>query len=452
MKKTAKILINIAVMLLCAYIVLFSAINGCSAVTTAYSGGSIGDVLSAACDDFFGAGKENYTEISLSLAEHSYYSPIDDKLCYDALITDRQREAYRSVEQAVFRLTDIDSGEYGKNRTVAVSISGLSSMEIFMVKEAVLLDHPEIFWLNGVYSIHSNMHDGNYMYLYSDYSSSDIVLMAREFEQEVAAFLRTVPRYLGETERELIVHDYIIEKTDYDSDSAQELVGGSVNYTVTSTAYGVLVDGSAICGGYANTFKLLCNRLGLSCGLVLGTVENEGHMWNAVRLGGSWYFVDVTWNDPVYLGEDLPFDSASYDYFNLSTQQLLFNHTISSYHPPLTGGHSQTAENNLYNFFIPECSDESLGYYNNVIQISRLDSENRDTLVSAVLESEPESKIYFRVPEETDSDDAEHWIKRSIIRSIQQQMPGYTAVAVPCFADDSPPQCERVYFMYIYQA
>lgn len=53
---------------------------------------------------------------------------------------------------------------------------------------------------------------------------------------------------------------------------------------------------------------MICDRLDIPYVLENGyakTSPTSGgtfHMWNSVELGGSWFGVDVTWNDPVVRG------------------------------------------------------------------------------------------------------------------------------------------------------
>ena len=63
---------------------------------------------------------------------------------------------------------------------------------------------------------------------------------------------------------------------------------------------GALLKGLAVCEGYAEAFKLICDREGIPCITVLGYAEypNQGHKWNYVKMDdGKWYLVDATWND-----------------------------------------------------------------------------------------------------------------------------------------------------------
>ena len=56
-----------------------------------------------------------------------------------------------------------------------------------------------------------------------------------------------------------------------------------------------------VCEGYAKAFKVLCDQLGVPAVCVSGLSNKSrtgsGHMWNLAQIGGSWYLVDVTWDD-----------------------------------------------------------------------------------------------------------------------------------------------------------
>lgn len=97
-----------------------------------------------------------------------------------------------------------------------------------------------------------------------------------------------------------------------------------------NTAYGGLVVGTAVCGGYSRSYKVIMDKLGIPCITVNGYSkekynisnpdQNVYHMWNYVYLAkptstatanavsgvayadtvaGDWYSVDVTWKKPV---------------------------------------------------------------------------------------------------------------------------------------------------------
>ena len=72
-----------------------------------------------------------------------------------------------------------------------------------------------------------------------------------------------------------------------------------------------------------------CNEFGIKCIVVLGKADKEGdfsgdkyHAWNLVKIGDESYHVDVTW-DNMY---DTEIHHISYDYFNVTTKDILKDH------------------------------------------------------------------------------------------------------------------------------
>ncbi len=62
----------------------------------------------------------------------------------------------------------------------------------------------------------------------------------------------------------------------------------------------------SVCDSYAGAMKILCDRAGIPCVLVMGEARDSAqaeayaHKWNAVQMeDGAWYAIDVTWNDPI---------------------------------------------------------------------------------------------------------------------------------------------------------
>ena len=143
--------------------------------------------------------------------------------------------------------------------------------------------------------------------------------------EEDAAILEVCRQVLEEeiddgmppAEQELAIHDWIIDHAAYDEAHA------SPN---RSHPYGLLVEGQAICMGYANTFQLFMDLLDIPCVTVIGASSGsrEDHAWNLVQLDGDWYAVDTTWDDPLGGYVDVPAanEGAHHTYFNVTSDFL----------------------------------------------------------------------------------------------------------------------------------
>ena len=82
----------------------------------------------------------------------------------------------------------------------------------------------------------------------------------------------------------LTVHDQLILHNIYDETLEK------------NTGYDLLVHGSTVCAGYAELYTQILNSAGVPC--ITVTSDEMEHAWNLVQLDGSWYHVDVTWDDP----------------------------------------------------------------------------------------------------------------------------------------------------------
>ena len=66
----------------------------------------------------------------------------------------------------------------------------------------------------------------------------------------------------------------------------------------------VLLYQKSVCAGYSKAFQYILNRMGLFCTYITGTIRDGGdHGWNMVRIGENYYYVDVTWGDPVFANQ-----------------------------------------------------------------------------------------------------------------------------------------------------
>ena len=86
--------------------------------------------------------------------------------------------------------------------------------------------------------------------------------------------------------------------------------------------YGAFINKKGVCEAYSKAFQTLCYAVGINANQAVGV----GHMWNTVKLDGDWYYVDVTWDDPIVNGGTI--DIISYDYFNKTTAQMHVAHSL----------------------------------------------------------------------------------------------------------------------------
>lgn len=146
--------------------------------------------------------------------------------------------------------------------------------------------------------------------------------------------LSTVNDEMTLIEKELAIHDRLSEEIHYDESSLSVLGGHSEH---AADLYGGLVEHNAICTGYAVSFALMMEMIGVEAIVVEGTnSEGNAHAWDQVRLDGEWYCVDLTWDD---LDPETGSVYVKHQYFNC-TGDYFYEHyhrwTMKDY-PKATG-------------------------------------------------------------------------------------------------------------------
>lgn len=145
-----------------------------------------------------------------------------------------------------------------------------------------------------------------------EYDTPGVALRQKSFRTNVAAdvIVENIPTFDSDAEIEAVqttlwLHDTLCEIVRYDEDTAILAVNKDERQDGDPyTAYGALVGNSAVSEGYAMSFRLLCDYLGLSCLVVTGQWNGYDHAWNLVRIGDAWYHLDVARDDmgpvPIY--------------------------------------------------------------------------------------------------------------------------------------------------------
>ncbi len=140
------------------------------------------------------------------------------------------------------------------------------------------------------------------------YNSSEIKLInakVKEIEKEIWN------NTMSDEEKIKQAHNYIINNSKYDKDRSDNNI---VNYK-SDTAYGTLLEGYSLCGGYTDAMELFLEDLNIKS----YKIASENHVWNAVNLNNTWYHLDLTWDDPITNdGSDI----LEYNFFLITTPEL----------------------------------------------------------------------------------------------------------------------------------
>lgn len=241
------------------------------------------------CDEY--SGQEIF---SSQMPDYFYkYSNGGIGCCSYSLLNDLEKVYYDKILSL-----DVGVLKFTVNYSPALTKEQYESIDFTKIMYAVCLDHPEIFYYNGygcsksyypttgavvsvTYTIGIKKHGETNAVIYD---STNIPV----YYEQMMNVINSVEFDTG-TRYDFVksVHDYLCEKATYIND-----------YASCHDAYGTLVKGQAVCQGYAETFKIFCDKYKIPCVCITGTGNGGAHMWNAVQMDdGLWYLLDITWDD-----------------------------------------------------------------------------------------------------------------------------------------------------------
>lgn len=324
-----------------------------------------------------------YPEAELPYAENNrpikFYSGSEDinsgYLFYNQL-TDRQKSMYNSIKSAgvtdkvTLKLSQYYYGTGTTQNNAATAPQADISYDIKMALTAVMEDNPMIFWPNGFtynYSYYPsyNSTTGKYtaeirtinLTLYFDENSytdiEDVKLHYNLLIEEVNNFtVNGFNRY----EKVKSIHDSLCDLITYPENQG---TNSSPNYgPMAHNPTGALIYGSAVCEGYAEAFKLICDREGIPCITVLGYGNGGAHKWNYVKMDdGLWYLLDATWSDQVtYIHYSYYLIGTNFDGGSHVNNGAMFNGVTALQYPTLA--------NDTYSFTVPLNNTPDMAFNN----------------------------------------------------------------------------------------
>ena len=237
----------------------------------------------------------------------------------------QEQAAYHGILQGLSGLAD------------EFQIPALDGETLYNVFFQLRLDHPEIFWATG--------------YKYRYYKESPNIIFVPEYlfdkgkikehqkamKSRVEKLVRPA-KEMSEWEKEKYVHDFICQNVRYDK----------LKKSYSHEIIGPLGQGVGVCEGIAKSVKVLLDALGVwNVIAICGNNPEKGikyrHTWNIVKIGGTYYHLDATFDNS--LGDE----EIRYDYFNLDDKNIFRDHEpLIAPAPSCTdGGHFYYKEKKL---------------------------------------------------------------------------------------------------------
>lgn len=191
----------------------------------------------------------------------------------------------------------------------------LEGSELSELYFKVRMDHPELFYsVSFKYRFYPDSENVEMLPEYL-FQKSKLEEHKKAMEARVSKLARQAEQ-LNEKEKELFIHDFICQNVRYDK----------LKKAYSHEIIGPLGQGVGVCEGIAKAVKILCDALGIWCIIAVSEANPEKkikyrHAWNVIRIGGSYYHLDVTFDNTLSKKEPI-----RYDYVNLSDSQIFRDH------------------------------------------------------------------------------------------------------------------------------
>lgn len=225
----------------------------------------------------------------------------------------------KKEEQAVYHA--MKSGITSLASSFAIPrLEGRQLSEIFF---RLRLDCPEIFYVTG---FHYRFYpDSTNVEMIPEYlfDKAKIKDHQKAMRSRVEKLARPAAG-MSQLEKEQYIHDFICQNVHYDK----------LKKPYSHEIIGPLGQGVGVCEGIAKSVKILCDALGIWCVIAISDNNPEKqiryrHAWNIVKIDGTYYHLDATFDNTLGRGTML-----RYDYFNLGDERFFRDHEPVIYPVP----------------------------------------------------------------------------------------------------------------------
>lgn len=183
------------------------------------------------------------------------------------------------------------------------------------------------------------------LFVYSPIVSGEMAAKIADYKY-VLAQLEKVPAEdanMTTAEKLLYLHDKIITMGEY-------ATGDAMDMAMSHIPLGIALNGSGVCQSYAAIFNQAAKDLGIQ----VFQISSTNHVWNAVQIGEKWYYIDATFDDPVFSNpSSKPINYVSHKYFLFSKDSYPTdtNHEMDSLSKQMYGYILDSMGNDYEEFF-----------------------------------------------------------------------------------------------------
>lgn len=199
------------------------------------------------------------------------------------------------------------------DQEVDLSAYNLNSNDWGKIWPDVAQDNPDLFYvLDGTYYTSPDGIVQKCTFTYNSQYNQNSVAEYRAAINNV--FSEVIGNNMTDEQKATALHDYLVQHMVYDQNANNNLGIEKRN------AYEALVNGIGVCQGYTLAYAALLKEAGIEVDYCKS--QSMNHIWNYVKLNGSWYHADLTYDDATAASQTGETGYVKHEYFLLSDSAM----------------------------------------------------------------------------------------------------------------------------------
>ena len=176
-----------------------------------------------------------------------------------------------------------------------------SGLALERLVDYIFNDNPHLFHLEPTQFYFRRLGNKVTIATNSVYTPSEYQQVYRKLRQEVDRIVAGARDLTTDGEKLRYLHDFLVNNVVYDFGARDPRSQREVH-----TIVGCLLNHACVCDGFSRAFRLLCDRLRLSCIVVIGDsrrheipteqMPTSRHAWNFVKTHKEVFHCDITWD------------------------------------------------------------------------------------------------------------------------------------------------------------
>ncbi len=220
---------------------------------------------------------------SVNLENADSWLPLIEKAAIDSsgdfavinkdIVTDEE-DYYAAGDYIISQLKEFET-------TVDISAYNVSKDDAVMLLKEFINVVPELFYVETMVDVYSRDNVIEYLEFRLKKNARKNV---KDYNERLAEIASLAEEDWSDVRKVLFFHDYLCSQYSYDESLS------------LFDAYSMMTKKTGVCQAYALLFKALLEYHGIPS--IYVSSEKMNHGWNIVKIGSSWYHVDVTFDDP----------------------------------------------------------------------------------------------------------------------------------------------------------